>query len=130
MSNNHPSSISILLVESDDEARPLLTENLASRGYRVTVTLNAADAISRAKLDSAFDLILVNQYEFSADDAIVIGQRIRTEAGMVEQIPVVVLADRYGEDLEGQNQLVSPYCYVAYLSHGQQLWDLIDALCR
>ena len=129
MSHNPTSSISVLLIEPDDETRLLLTENLANRGYQVTVTLNVADAISRARFGPSFSLILVNQYRASADEAVSIGQRIRTETGMQEQIPVIVMADQYGEELEGQNHCVSPYCYIAYLSHGQQLWDLIDSLC-
>jgi CheY-like chemotaxis protein len=129
MPNHPPSPISILLIESDDETRQLLTENLTNRGYRVTVSLNATDAISRAQLDPSFDLILVNQHRVSADEAVAIGQRIRTDGGMAEQIPIIILADQYGEDLEGQNCCIGPYCYVAYLTDGQQLWDLMNSLC-
>lgn len=130
MSDNKPASISILLIEADDDARPLLIENLTNRGYQVTAVLNAADAIARARLDPSFNLILLNQYQLSADAAVDLGQRIRTEAGMAEQIPIIILAEQYGAELEGQNRCIAPYCYVVYLSVGQQLWDLIDMLCR
>jgi CheY-like chemotaxis protein len=39
----------ILLVEEDDEVRPLLSQNLRNQGYHVVVALDEADAIERTK---------------------------------------------------------------------------------
>ncbi len=58
------------------------------------------------------------------------GQRIRAAAGIAEHVPIVILAERYGEDLEGHNHYWGSSSYVAYLSDGQQLWQLIDQLCQ
>jgi hypothetical protein len=55
---------------SDDETRLLRTENLINRGYRMTVALHITDAISRARVDPLVDLILVNQHQVSANEAI------------------------------------------------------------
>ena len=49
MAVDQAASLSILLVEPDDEARPLLAKNLTNRQYQVIVTLNEADAIARSK---------------------------------------------------------------------------------
>jgi len=120
----------ILLVEPDDDVRPLLRNNLHRQGYRVIVTLDEEDAIARARGDSDRpDLILINQYRQPLDKVIHIGQRIRQDAGLPSDTPIVIMAERYGEDMEGKDIKVGESDYVTYLEDGEQLLNLLQRLC-
>ncbi len=84
----------ILLVEEDDEVRPLLSQNLRNQGYHVIVALDEADAIERTKGGSFCpDLILLNQVGRSIQEYVVMGQRICESAGIGNQTPIIVMAE-------------------------------------
>lgn len=120
----------ILVVEPDNETRPLLKHNLQRQGYRVIVALDEEDAIER--LMGGFHcphLILLNQFEQSIEEAFEAGQRICNTSELPKNMPIVVLAERYGEDLEGQDVQVGDREYVSYPEDGQQLLDLLQKLC-
>jgi DNA-binding response OmpR family regulator len=119
----------ILVVEPDDDVRPLLMNNLHRRGYRAIVTLNEQDAIARARGDSDRpDLILINQYRLPLDKVISIARRIRQVGGLPSGTPIVVMAERYGEDMEGKDVKVAESEYVTYLEDGEQLMNLLQRL--
>ena len=120
----------ILLVEEDDEVRPLLSQNLRNQGYHVVVALNEADAIERTKGGSFCpDLILLNQVGRSIQEYAVMGQRICKSAGIGNQTPIIVMAEQYGADMEGKDVQVDDTEYVTYLEDGQQLMNLLHRLC-
>ena len=120
----------ILLVEEDDEVRPLLSQNLRNQGYHVVVALNEADAIERTKGGSFCpDLILLNQVGRSIEEYTVMGQRICKSAGIGNQTPIIVMAEQYGADMEGKDVQVDEAEYVTYLEDGQQLMNLLHRLC-
>jgi DNA-binding response OmpR family regulator len=120
----------ILLVEEDDEVRPLLSQNLRNQGYHVVVALNEADAIERTKGGSFCpDLILLNQVGRSIEEYTVMGQRICKSAGIGNQTPIIVMAEQYGADMEGKDVQVDDTEYVTYLEDGQQLMNLLHRLC-
>jgi DNA-binding response OmpR family regulator len=120
----------ILLVEEDDEVRPLLSQNLRNQGYHVVVALNEADAIERTKGGSFCpDLILLNQVGRSIQEYVVMGQRICESAGIGNQTPIIVMAEQYGADMEGKDVQVDDTEYVTYLEDGQQLMNLLHRLC-
>ena len=120
----------ILLVEEDDEVRPLLSQNLRNQGYHVVVALNEADAIERTKGGSFCpDLILLNQVGRSIEEYTVMGQRICESAGIGNQTPIIVMAEQYGADMEGKDVQVDDTEYVTYLEDGQQLMNLLHRLC-
>ena len=120
----------ILLIESDDKVRPIITQNLRNWGYEVSVALDEADALQRAKAGGqSFDLLLLNQFGQSIEQFIAIARTIRERAGLDPSIPIVVLAEKYGAELEGQDVKVGENEYVAYLEDGQQLRDLLYRLC-
>ena len=124
------SSPLILVVEPDDETRPLLKHNLKSQGYGVIAALDEEDAIEWLK--GGFHhpaLILLNQFKQSIEEALEIGRRICTTSELPKDTPIVVLAEQYGEDLEGQDVQVSDREYVTYLEDGQQLMNLLQKLC-
>ena len=120
----------ILLVESDDDMRRLLTQNLRSKGYRVIVTLNEEDAIERMEGKSdRLDLILLNQVGRSVNEYSNMGRRIHQSLTLLGSIPIVVMAEQYGADMEGRDVKVGDNEYVTYLEDGQQLLDLLHDLC-
>ena len=130
MSEKQNIAPTILVVEPDDDVRPLLRNNLHSKGYRVIMTLDEEDAIARArgKGDHPY-LILINQYRLPLDKVIYMGRRIRQDAGLPSTTPIVIMAERYGEDMEGKDMKVGESDYVTYLEDGEQLINLLQRLC-
>jgi DNA-binding response OmpR family regulator len=130
MSEKQNTAPTILMVEPDDDVRPLLRNNLHRQGYREIVTLDEEDAIARARCDGDCpDLILINQYRLPLDQVISIARRIRQVAGLPSSTPIVVMAERYGEDMEGKDVKVGESEYVTYLEDGEQLMNLLQRLC-
>jgi CheY-like chemotaxis protein len=120
----------ILVVEEDDEVRPVLSQNLRHQGYHVVVALNEADAIERTKgAGLCPGLILLNQFGRSIQDYAVMGKRIRESAGIGDRTPIVVMAEDYGADMEGKDVQMDGTGYVTYLEDGQQLMNLLQRLC-
>jgi DNA-binding response OmpR family regulator len=120
----------ILMLEWDDDTRPLLKQNLCNQGYRVIVALEEEDAIALARGGRKCpELILLNQVKLSIDDFINMGQRIRQGAELASGTPIVVMAEQYGEDMEGKNVKVGESEYVTYLEDAQQLMNLLHCLC-
>ncbi|MBD1909159.1 MULTISPECIES: hypothetical protein [unclassified Leptolyngbya] len=120
----------ILLVEPDDKVRPSLMDNLHSWGYTLIVALSETDAMQRVQgKGEPFDLLLMNQVGHSVAELVAIGRDICQHAGLPPSIPVVVMAECYGDDLEGQDVQMGDYEYVAYLEDGQQLKELLYLLC-
>jgi CheY-like chemotaxis protein len=130
MSEKQNTVPTILVVEPDDDVRPLLKNNLHGKGYRVIMTLDEEDAITRARGDGDCpDLILINQYRLPLYKVIHIGRRIRQDAGLHGTTPIVIMAERYGEDMEGKDVKVGESDYVTYLEDGDQLMNLLQRLC-
>ena len=130
MSEKQNTAPTILMVEPDDDVRPLLRTNLHRQGYRVIMTLDEEDAIARARGNSDRpDLILINQYRLALDKVIHRGRRIRQDAGLPSDTPIVIMAERYGEDMEGKDVKVGESEYVTYLEDGEQLMNLLHRLC-
>jgi len=57
------------------------------------------------------------------------GRRIRQSAGFPIRTPIVVIAERFGADMEGKDVLVGESEYVIYPEDAQQLMDLLHRLC-
>lgn len=120
----------ILMLELDDDTRPLLKQNLSNWGYRVLVALEEEDAIAMARGGRDHpDLILLNQVNLPIDEFINMGQRICQGAELPSSTPIVVMAERYGEDMEGKDIKVGESEYVTYLEDGEQLMNLLHRLC-
>jgi len=59
----------ILMIELDDDTRPLLKQNLRNQGYRVIEALQEEDAIALAHgVRDRPELILLNQVKLSIDE--------------------------------------------------------------
>lgn len=127
----------ILLIEMDDEVRPLLKQNLQHAGYGVIVALNEEDAIERMRDRGRLpDLILLNQVGQTTAAFSEIGRRVRQSVDFVidqaaiDNVPIVVIADRYEEALEGHDIEVRSNQYVTYPADAEQLINLLDRLCK
>ena len=130
MSNKQNAPPTILLLEQDDQTRPLLMYNLRRQGFRAIVVLEEEDALERISGNNACpDLILLNQVNLSIDEFINMGRRIRRAAGELCRTPIVVMAERFGLDMEGLDVLVGESEYVIYPEDGQQLMNLLHRLC-
>lgn len=130
MNSKQDSSPTILLLEQDDDTRPLLMHNLRCQGYRVLIALDFEDALERMDgKRKRLDLILLNQFRLSIDESINMGRCIRHRAGLSSSTPVIVIAEQYGADMEGKDILVGESEYVTYPEDGQQLINLLHRLC-
>jgi DNA-binding response OmpR family regulator len=120
----------ILMIELDDDTRPLLKQNLYNWGYRVIMALEEEDAIALARgVRDHPDLILLNQVKLPIDEFINMGRRIRQGAELPSNTPIVVMAERYGEDMEGKDIKVGENEYTTYLEDGEQLMNVLHRLC-
>jgi CheY-like chemotaxis protein len=120
----------IFVLESDDNVRPTLKHNLQHWGYDVVIAIDEEDALQRIQAgQTQFDLILLNQSNQSIDAMMAIGQQIRQSTERNSFIPIVIMAEDYGADLEGQNTQIGDNEYVTYLEDGEQLKDILQTLC-
>ncbi len=95
------------------------------RGTRVS--LGALERISGKS--ACPDVMRLNQYKLSIDEFINMGRRIRRAAGSGCRTPIVVIAERFGVDMEGLDIRVGESEYVIYPEDGQQLMNLLHRLC-
>lgn len=120
----------IFVLEPDDNVRPALRHNLQHWGYQVIMAIDQEDAIQRIQAGQKhFDLILLNQGEYSLDKMMAIGQQIRRATKLNSPIPMLIMAEQYGADLEGQNVQVNDNEYVTYLEDGEQLKSILQQPC-
>jgi DNA-binding response OmpR family regulator len=121
--------LTILLIEEDDETRPLLKRYLQSDGYQVVAALDEEDALERvSERGVAADLILVDLVGKGMEGALNVGRRVRERAKYDGQMPLVVMAEKYGEELEGRDVNVSGNVWITYPEDGQQLKSLLARL--
>ncbi|MBD1909313.1 MULTISPECIES: response regulator transcription factor [unclassified Leptolyngbya] len=120
----------ILLVEPDNRVRPLLRDNLSHWGYSLIVALDEADALERTHNGREnFDLLLLAQWDQSLDYFVDLGRRICQQVNPSGFIPIVIMAEQFGAELEGQNIQVGTNEYIVYLEDGQQLKDFLYRIC-
>jgi len=118
----------IFLVEEDDDTRPILKHNLKTYGYRVLLALDEEDALERIVGISHADLLLVNLIGKTPDEVLQIGRRIREHARYDGHTPLVVIAEKFGADVEGTDVNVSGNDWVTYLEDPGQLRNLLGRL--
>ncbi|MGI2905944.1 hypothetical protein [Tolypothrix sp. VBCCA 56010] len=104
--------------------------NLRNVGYHVIVALDEESAIERAIGGrKSPDMILINQVRLSIEEFINMGRRIRQAVGLPSHTPIVVIAEKYGEDMEGKDVKVGESEYVTYPEDAEQLINLLHRLC-
>ena len=118
----------IFLLEADDDTRAVLRSNLQSYGYSIIIALDEEDALDRASGGLRADVILVDTVGVSLEEALDTGRRIRTHAQRNGHTPLVVMAEKYGADVEGTNVRVGENDWVTYLEDPDQLKNLLAGL--
>jgi CheY-like chemotaxis protein len=119
----------IFLIEEDDDTRPILRQNLKNDGYRVLLAIDEEDALDRVEGNGAqADLVLINLIGKSLEAVLDAGRRIRTRAKYNGHTPLVVIAEKYGADLEGTDVNVGSNDWITYLEDHDQLKNLLASL--
>jgi DNA-binding response OmpR family regulator len=119
----------ILLIEEDDEARPIIRHNLRRAGYGVLVAVDeqtAHDWLSAGEAHA--DLILVNLVGKTTDEAFDAARRLKRQSALDGSTPVVVIAEQYGDGLEGTDVREGEGEWVTYMEDSTQLHALISRL--
>jgi CheY-like chemotaxis protein len=129
MNNRDVGGGTILLVEEDEDVRPSLRRNLQKDGYRVLLAVDEEDALDRVGGGGApADLVLIDLIDKSADEVLQVGRRIRQHAKYDGHTPLVVMAEKYGADVEGTDVNVSGNDWITYLEDRDQLKNLLARL--
>jgi DNA-binding response OmpR family regulator len=119
----------ILLIEEDDETRHVLKANLQTEGYHVLLALDEEDAFDRVGGGGAIaDLVLINLVGKAPEAGLAAGRRIRAHARYDVRTPLVVMAEKYGKDLEGKDVNVSGNDWITYPEDHDQLRNLLARL--
>jgi DNA-binding response OmpR family regulator len=119
----------ILLIEEDDDVRPVLRHTLREEGYEVLVAVDEETAMAWLSAGPVnVDLILVNLVGRSTAEALAAARRVRERNGADGSTPVVVIADKYGEELEGTDVSAGEAQWVTYPENSAQLHELISRL--
>src|SRR5918997_4013497 len=119
----------ILLIEEDDDARPIIRHNLRRAGYDVLVAVDEASASDWLSAGGArADLILVNLVNKTTDEAFDAARRVKRESALDGSTPVVVIAERYGDGLEGKDVPAGEGEWVTYMEDSTQLHELLARL--
>ena len=131
MSPNGKQQPTIFLIEEDDETRPLLKQNLQRDGFHIIVAVDEEDAMERvADGQVPANLVLVNLVGKPPEEALETGRKVRERARYDGHTPLVVMAERYGEDLEGSDRNVSGNDWITYLEDHEQLRNLLHRLLQ
>ena len=119
----------IFLIEEDDDTRPLLKANLQRDGYRVLLAVDEADAFDRVDGGGVrADLVIINLVGKTPREALSVGREVREHARYDGQTPLVVMAEKYGADLEGTDEHVGGNDWITYLEDHEQLKNLLARL--
>jgi DNA-binding response OmpR family regulator len=119
----------IFLVEEDDDTRPILKHNLREQGYHVSIALDEEDARERVQGGlNHYALLLVNVVGVQPEEALESARRIHRQAQRDSKTPIVVIAERYGKEMEGKDVEVGENEYVTYPEDGDQLHGLLARL--
>jgi DNA-binding response OmpR family regulator len=119
----------ILLIEEDDDARPIIRHNLRRAGYDVLVAVDEESALGWLSAGGArADLILVNLVGKTTGEAFTVGRRVRELNGRDGSAPVVVIAEKYGDGLEGKDVNAGEGEWVTYMEDSTQLHELLARL--
>jgi DNA-binding response OmpR family regulator len=119
----------ILLIEEDDDARPVIRHNLRRAGYEVLVAVDEQAALDWLGAGGArADLILVNLVGKTTDEAFAAGRRVRRQTTRDGSTPVVVIAEKYGDGLEGTDVQAGEGEWVTYMQDAEQLHELLARL--
>ncbi len=121
----------ILLIEEDDDARPIIRHNLRRAGHDVLVAVDEESALDWLAAGRArADLILIYLIGKTTEETLAAARRVRQSDPLDGSTPIVVIAEKYGDGLEGTDVREGEGEWVTYLQDSTQLHDLISRLVR
>jgi CheY-like chemotaxis protein len=129
MNRKSAERLTIFLIEEDDDTRPIMRHNLEREGYRVLLAVDEKDAMDRVgggQID--VDLVLINLVNKTTDEMLEIGKRVCEHAKFDGHTPLVIMAEKFGKDVEGTNVNVSENDWITYLEDPDQLQNLLARL--
>jgi DNA-binding response OmpR family regulator len=119
----------ILLIEEDDDARPIIRHNLRRAGFDVLVAVDEQTALDWLEAGRArADLILVNLVDKTTEEVFAAGRRVKQHTTLNGATPIVVIAEKYGDGLEGTDVRAGEGEWVTYMEDSTQLHDLLARL--
>jgi response regulator RpfG family c-di-GMP phosphodiesterase len=120
----------ILYIGEDRDAHPLLKHSLRAQGYRVLAAYSvedAADWMGGGYVHA--DLVLLDLVRRATEEALAAGRQVRRRAMYDGRTPLVVIAEKYGPDVEGTEVNVEGNDWVFYLGEEpDQLSNLLRRL--
>jgi DNA-binding response OmpR family regulator len=119
----------IFLLENDDDTRPLFKRVLEENGYNVLLAIDETDALQRTGDGMAkSDLLIINLLGKSETEMLNFGRELKAKANL--NMPFIVVAAKYGEELQGVIKQVEEKEYIIYLEDAEELFDLIARLTK
>ncbi|MFL6335240.1 MAG: hypothetical protein ACJ754_18155 [Pyrinomonadaceae bacterium] len=119
----------ILLIEEDDDARPIIRDNLYREGFDVLLAVDEASALDWLEAGGArADLVLVNLVGKTTGEAFEAARRLKQSSALDSSTPVVVIAEKYGDRLEGTDVREGEGEWVTYMADSTQLHELLARL--
>jgi DNA-binding response OmpR family regulator len=122
-------SRAILLIAGDRDVYPYLKSNLRREGYQVLMALDVEDA--REWMGGGYvhaDVVIIDLVGTTTDEALGFGREVRRHAKYDGHTPLVVMAEKYGREVEGTDVNVEGNDWVMYL--GEETRQLESLLAR
>jgi DNA-binding NtrC family response regulator len=127
VSSETPSTIFFL--EEDDHARQILTRHLRRLDYRVLVAAHLDDAMEWMNREFIHaDLVLVDLVRKTTEEALHVGRELRQRAKYDGHTPLIIMAEKYGPELEGTDVRVGEHDWITYPEDGEQMPRLLKRL--
>ena len=112
----------LILIEEDDDTRPVFKELLTNKGYKVKLAINEADALEKAGNGiGRIDVVLVDLVKKPTAEMLKSGERIREKGEL--NVPVVAIAEEYKDELQGTSAQVGENEYLVYLEDSNLVSD-------
>lgn len=119
----------LFLIIEDDDTRHIMRQNLRNDGYRAIAAEDVEDALDRVSGGTSHaHLILLDLVGKTVEEALSTGRQIREQAEYDGHTPLVVLAEKYGKDVEGTEINVGGNDWIIYL--GEETYQLRNLLAR
>lgn len=120
----------ILFIGEDGDTNQPLKDSLRRQGYRVLLACcpeDVADWLAGGYVHA--DLVLLDLVGKTTEESLGVGRRIRRDAKYDGRTPLVVMAEKYGKDVEGTEANVGGADWVFYLGEEpDQLNNLLRRL--